>query len=63
MAVPRGAPRVRGLRLEPGTVLGLAVTVRPSRPDDPAPFEAFPSDGSWASLFETHRLYDATLQP
>jgi len=60
--VPAGAPLAPGLRLRPGTILGLALTVRPSRAGDPAPFEAFPADGNWTSLFETHRLLDARLQ-
>jgi len=59
--VPGDAPLVSGLRLEPGQVLGVALTVRPSGPDDASPLEAFPEDGSWVSLFETHRLYDAVL--
>jgi len=59
--VPPEAPSVSGLRLRPGTVLGLAVTLRPSRPDDPEPFTAQPADGDWLSLFEMHRLMDAEL--
>jgi len=59
--VPPDAPAVSGLRLQTGTVLGLAVTLRPSRPDDPEPFVAQPADGGWMSLFETHRLMDAEL--
>jgi len=55
------SPSAPGLRLTAGQVLGLAVTVRPSRAGDPAPFDAFPADGTWTSLFETHRLMDATL--
>jgi len=60
--VPQDAPLVGGLRLRPGTVLGLALTLRPSRDSDPQPFEAFPDDASWFSVFETHRLVDAVLQ-
>ena len=36
---PDDAPRTTGLRLSPGTTLGLAVTARPTRDDEPAPFE------------------------
>lgn len=60
--VPQDAPLVGGLRLRPGTVLGLALTLRPSRDQEPQPFEAFPDDASWVSVFETHRLADAILQ-
>ncbi|HZM00734.1 MAG TPA: hypothetical protein VFD43_10825, partial [Planctomycetota bacterium] len=59
--VPPEAQAAAGLRLGAGTVLGLAVTLRPSRPDDPEPFVAMPADGGWMSLFETHRLMDAEL--
>jgi len=60
--VPPGAPLSDGLRLRPGAVLGLAVTLRPSRPGDPAPFEAFTPEGDWFSLFDTHHFMDAVLQ-
>jgi len=60
--VPLGAPRVDGLRLQPGAAIGLAITVRPSRTNDPAPFEAFTAEGDWTSLFETHHLMEAQLQ-
>lgn len=60
--VPGDAPLVDGLRLRPGTVLGLALTLRPSREQEPQPFEAFPDDAPWVSVFETHRLLDAVLQ-
>lgn len=68
-----GSPTVSGLRLQPGTVLGLAVTVRGARPGGNPPFDAFApaaaddnnalTDASapWVSLFETHRLLDAVL--
>lgn len=59
--LPPQAPSVAGLRLESGTVLGLGVTLRPSRPDDAEPFTAQPADGDWTSVFETHRLMDAEL--
>jgi hypothetical protein len=60
--VPPFAAPADGLRLRAGTVLGLAITVRPSRAEDPAPFEAFPADGDWDSLFELHHMMDAVLQ-
>jgi hypothetical protein len=60
--IPPEAPAVSGLRLRAGTVLGLAVTLRPSRPDESDPFLAHPADGDWMSLFETHRLMDAELE-
>ncbi len=60
--VPGNAPIEEGLRLRAGTVLGLAVTVRPSRVNDPAPFDPFPMDADWTSLFDTHHLMDARLQ-
>jgi hypothetical protein len=61
-----GAPEVAGLRLEAGTVLGLAITIREARQNDKHPFDAFappevPGQASWYSLFETHRLMDAKL--
>jgi hypothetical protein len=56
--IPEDAPVVEGLRLARGSVLGLAITLRPSTPDA---FEAFPVTGGWISLFETHRLMDAEL--
>jgi hypothetical protein len=59
--IPPDAPTVEGLRLARGTVLGLAITLRASNLDDPEPFEAFPADGGWFSVFETHRLMDAEL--
>jgi hypothetical protein len=59
--IPPQAHTTTGLRLQAGTVLGLAVTLRPSRPDDPEPFVAHTADGDWTSLFETHRLMDAEL--
>ena len=46
----------------PGTVLGLAVTVRPSRSPEPEPFEPFPADADWTSLFDTHHFMDAVLR-
>ncbi len=58
-AVP-DAVEVEGLRLVPGTVVGLGVTVRSAQPNDPLPLEAF--QGDWRSLFETHRLLDAELR-
>jgi len=72
---PAGAPTVSGLRLKPGTVLGLAVTIRPARSGGTPPFNAFapilapaaksPGEAGvtqpWISLFETHRLQDAVL--
>ncbi len=54
-----GGERVTGLRLRPGTVLGLNVLARRSMPDDPAPFEAQRPGNR--SLFERHRLIDLTL--
>jgi hypothetical protein len=63
VAIPPRAPQVPGLRLVEGTQLGLGVTLRPARPDEPAPFEATPPDSDWFSLFETHRLVPASLQP
>ena len=45
-----------------GTHLGLGVTVRPSRVDEPAPFEATPPGSGWFSLFETHRLQQVLLE-
>jgi len=60
--VPADAPLEPGLRLRAGTLLGLALTVRPSRLNDPAPFDPYPADGSWNSLFDTHHLMDAHLQ-
>ena len=51
-----------GLRLTAGTLLGLGVTLRPSRTDEPAPFDATPPDSGWFSLFETHRLVVARLE-
>jgi hypothetical protein len=59
--IPADAPLTDGLRLHPGTVLGLAFTLRPSRSPEPTPFEAFPDDADWFSVFETHRLMDAVL--
>lgn len=59
--VPPDARSIDGLRLVRGTVLGLAITLRPSRADDPEPLQAFPASGGWISLFETHRLMDAEL--
>jgi hypothetical protein len=59
--IPPDAPAVEGLRLARGTLLGLALTLRPSRSNDPEPFEAFPASGGWISVFETHRLMDAEL--
>lgn len=50
---------VPGLRLEAGTILGLGVTVRPSTSENP--LDAYASGSGWRSLFETHRLMDATL--
>lgn len=60
------AEQVAGLRLEPGTVLGLAITMRETRPNDAHPFDAFappdePGQAPWYSLFDTHRLMDAEL--
>jgi hypothetical protein len=60
--VPPFAPRADGPRLRAGTVLGLAVTVRPARLPEPEPFEPFPADGDWTSLFDTHHFMDALLQ-
>lgn len=57
--VPVGAPRVEGLRLEAGTVLGLGVTLRP--PSGDRPFNAY--GPGWESLLEAHRLYDVVLAP
>jgi hypothetical protein len=62
VSLPADAPLVSGLRLRAGTVLGLSLTVRPSRANDPAPFDPYPADGSWTSLFDTHHLMDARLQ-
>ncbi|MFT7462597.1 MAG: hypothetical protein ACI9EF_000938 [Pseudohongiellaceae bacterium] len=70
-----GAPTTSGLRLVPGTVLGLALTVRPARAGGSPPFDAFQAAVEpgkealnlaapalpWMSLFETHRLHDAVL--
>lgn len=58
---PDDAPRADGLRLAPGTVLGLAVTARPTADADPAPFEPFPPGAAWTSLFEPWRLVDVVL--
>ena len=60
--IPADAPLTDGLRLNPGRVLGLAITLRPSRDSEPEPFEAFATDADWYSVFETHRLMDAVLQ-
>jgi hypothetical protein len=60
--IPAQAPRVTGLRLAAGTHLGLALTLRPSREEDPAPFDATPPQSGWFSLFETHRLVVARLE-
>jgi len=62
VALPAAGPFADGLRLEAGRVLGLALTVRPSEPDQEAPFDPFPADGRWIGLFETHRLLDARLE-
>ncbi len=59
--VPAEAPSIPGLRLAPGTVLGLAFTVRPSIADDPTPFDTFAANRPWTSLFALHRLVDITL--
>ncbi|MGQ0552872.1 MAG: hypothetical protein ACT4PU_06600 [Planctomycetota bacterium] len=58
--IPVRAEPTSGLRLRPGTTLGLALTVRPSRASDPAPLDPF-ADEAWRSLFETHRFLDARL--
>ncbi len=60
--VPLDAPLADGLRLQPGTVLGLGFTLRPSREPEPAPFDPFAPDTDWFSTFELHRLLDAVLQ-
>jgi hypothetical protein len=60
--VPPDAPLGTGLRLATGRVLGLALTLRPPRVGDPAPFDPYPQDADWTSLFETHRLMDAELR-
>lgn len=60
--LPPGAPHADGPRLEAGTVLGLALSVRPSRSPEPQPFEPYPADAEWASLFDTHHFMDALLQ-
>jgi hypothetical protein len=60
--VDPGAALTDGLRLRPGTVLGLGLTLRPSRRPEPTPFEAFPDDADWFSVFETHHLMDAVLR-
>jgi hypothetical protein len=57
-----GSVQAPGLRLEAGRVLGLAITVRPSRADERTPFRAHVTGGPWVSLFETHRLLDAVLE-
>jgi hypothetical protein len=62
VALPARAPLVPGLRLVAGTQLGLGVTLRPSRTEEPAPFDATPPDSGWFSLFETHRLVQARLE-
>ncbi len=60
--VPPDAPLADGLRLQPGTVLGLGFTLRPARDPEPQPFDPFPQDADWFSAFELHRLLDAVLQ-
>ena len=50
-----------GLRLEPGTTLGLGIVLRPIGSAEADPFDPFDPGLPWQSLFETHRLYDATL--
>lgn len=57
------ADPIPGLRLVAGSVFGLAVTVRPSRTNDPAPWLPFTPDAPWVSLLETNRLYDSVLAP
>lgn len=57
-----GARLETGLRLVAGTTLGLALTTRPARADDPEPLQAFAEGTPWISLFETHRLVDLTLR-
>jgi len=48
-----------GLRLTPGSVFGLGITIRESTGNQP--LTAFSRDIPWLSLFETHRLMDARL--
>ena len=62
VAVPEGAPWATGLRLAPGTVLGIGLVVRPARERDPAPFDPYAADDNWTSLFEPGRLLDARLE-
>ena len=59
--VPADAPVVDGLRLAPGRVLGLTVSVRPAAADEADPFDPYPA-GGWTSLGELHRFLDATLE-
>jgi len=61
--VPADAPRVEGLRLEAGRVLGLHLVARPVLAADPQPFEPFVPDPGWTCLGETHRFLDAVLEP
>ena len=48
-------------------LMGLGLTVRPTRDDDDRPFDPWVGDAdgrpAWTSLFETHRLLDAELRP
>jgi hypothetical protein len=57
--IVNGAKPAEGLRLTPGSILGLGITVRESTGNQP--LAAFARDTGWLSLFETHRLMDATL--
>jgi len=60
--LPPDARSAFGPRLSAGTVLGLCLTVRRSRSPEPEPFEPFPADADWTSLFDTHHFMDAVLQ-
>ncbi len=59
--VREGATPADGLRLEAGRVLGLGVTVHASTAGLARAFDAWRDDVPWVSLFEPHRLLDATL--
>ena len=65
--VEPGAPKASGPVLRAGAVIGLGVVIRPTRAQDPAPFDPWLTDPDgrplWVGLFEPHRLYDAVLQP